>query len=232
MERAGKNISTRRQELTDQVVEALIDQVKTYGPGQQIPSEMELAGMHGVSRGTIREAIKILVSRNVLEIRRGKGTFVSDNPGISEDPWGLGFAKDVDAITPKLLELRCLIEPGVAALAAARANAEDYDELEKTCLLVEQKIRSGSNHSEADRQFHIAIAKATHNSIVATIVTQMFSIKQIDYIPEARKDQMSEMLNFTIEVHRGILNAIRCRDEGKAHEEMARHLTKMWNAHL
>ena len=66
---------------------------RQYKPGDRIPAEMELAEFLGVSRTTIREAVKILCSRNILEIRRGHGTFVCENPGLPADPFG---SKDMD----------------------------------------------------------------------------------------------------------------------------------------
>ena len=215
---------TRRRELTEQVVDALIARIKTYKPGERIPSEMELAKLEGVARGTIREAIKILVSRNVLEIKRGKGTFVTDNPGVSDDPWGLNFASDFNKVMGELVELRWVIEPSIAELAAQRATEEDVAELECTCEETEERIHKGLNHSEADQKFHIAISKATHNSIAEVVVRQMFTINRVDYIPDHLKDEMPERLAFTIEIHRQILNAIKAHDKDRAREAMMKHL--------
>lgn len=215
---------SRKRELTEQVTDALIERIKTYKPGERIPSEMELAELEGVARGTIREAIKTLVSRNILEIKRGKGTFVADNPGVSDDPWGLNFVSDVNTAMTELMELRWMIEPNVAALAAERATEEDIAELERICKETEDKIRAGINHSQSDQQFHIAISKAAHNSIAAVVVRQMFTINHVDYLPDYLKNKLPDRLSQTITLHRQILDAIKAHDADKAQAAMVRHL--------
>ena len=78
--------------------------------GTRLPAEQELAEKFGVSIRSIREAVKSLVSCNVLEVRRGVGTFVCSTPGISDDPLGLQFM-DLDVLYPDLLEIRSILEP-------------------------------------------------------------------------------------------------------------------------
>ena len=90
--------------------------------GSQIPPEQELMQTFDVSRITIREAIKTLVSRDVLEIRRGCGTFVSAVPGLSDDPLGLRFIAS-DDLNTYLFEARQILEPSVCRLAAQRGDA-------------------------------------------------------------------------------------------------------------
>lgn len=82
--------------LAEQVADYILKLIVDSGleAGAKLPNEFELAERTGVGRGTIREAVKILVSRNILEIRRGAGTYVSDRQGIVEDPLGLAFIKD------------------------------------------------------------------------------------------------------------------------------------------
>lgn len=217
----------KRKELTEEVIDSLVELIRELEPGDRIPSEMELAEREGVARGTIREAIRALVSRNVLEIKRGKGTFVADFPGISEDPWGVGFSSNIIVAKDEVLELRTILEPNIAALAAERATDEDIAEIERLCDETEDKIRKDINHSKSDREFHMAISRATHNNILTIIVKQMFTITSFDYIPEMHRDDMREMLDFTISIHRQVLDAITARDPGKASEAMARHLIRM-----
>src|SRR4030042_4252993 len=77
--------------------------------GDKLPNEVELAKLFGVSRPTIREAVKTLASKNIIEIIRGKGTFVTQNPGISSDPLGLAFIDDKNLLF-SLIEVRLIIE--------------------------------------------------------------------------------------------------------------------------
>ena len=96
---------------------------RQYKPGDRIPAEMELAEFLGVSRTTIREAVKILCSRNILEIRRGHGTFVCENPGLPADPFG---SKDMDEeqLKADIFEMSLLLEPELVRLAARKASDE------------------------------------------------------------------------------------------------------------
>ena len=101
--------------LTDKVADDIVRTIigRELKPGDKLPNEFELASKLGVGRSTVREAIKILVSRNVVEIRRGAGTFVSAHSGVSEDPLGLQFLDDCIRVATDLLQLRFLIEPRV-----------------------------------------------------------------------------------------------------------------------
>ena len=84
-------------------------------------------------RGTIREAVKLLVARNCLEIRRGKGTFVVEKPGQIEDPLGFAYVKDKITLAVDLMELRLQLEPWVAQLAAQRIEETEKDTLRQLC---------------------------------------------------------------------------------------------------
>lgn len=84
--------------------------------------------MFGVSRSTVREAIKLLIAENVVEIQRGKGTFVTLQPGLSKDPLGLEFANQ-KKLLDNLMETRMMIEPQIAYLAAQRATQANIDKL-------------------------------------------------------------------------------------------------------
>ena len=106
-----KNPESRRASLANDVANKLVTfiQENNYTPGTRIPSEFELAEHFKVGRGTIREAVKLLISRNVLEIRPAKGTFVCENPGITMDPLGLQFVQDKKKMIRDLLDLRVVL---------------------------------------------------------------------------------------------------------------------------
>ncbi len=80
------------QKVAEDIRQMILD--KDLKPGDKLPNEIELTATINVSRSTIREAIKILVSTNVLEVKRGRGTFVTDNPGVSKDPLGVEFMEE------------------------------------------------------------------------------------------------------------------------------------------
>lgn len=103
-------------------------------PGQKIPNEFELAEKFGVGRSTIREAVKGLVSRGILEVRRGAGTFVISTSSVSEDPLGLGKIEDKYKLALDLFDVRLMIEPEIAGLACRNADEEDLKS-SKGCVM-------------------------------------------------------------------------------------------------
>ena len=105
------------ERVADKLREMIIqDSLKT---GAKLPAEAELMERFGVSRSTVREAVKILQTEHIVDIRQGQGTFLCAMPGLASDPLGLRFA-DQEELIAQLLETRLLIEPSVAALAAVR----------------------------------------------------------------------------------------------------------------
>ena len=114
--------------------------------GEKIPNEFELAEKFGVGRSTIREAVKGLVSRGMLEVRRGSGTYVISTYPAEEDPLGLGRYDDKYQLALELFEVRLMIEPEIAAYAAKNASDEEIKELFELCDEVEKIYRSGENH--------------------------------------------------------------------------------------
>ena len=112
------NDHQRLPEIVAQNIKGMIIE-RSLNEGEKLPTESELTMNFNVSRSTIREAIKILIAENVVEIRHGRGTFIAKKTGITKDPLGLSFA-DRKMLLPNLLEARRLIEPNIAALAAQR----------------------------------------------------------------------------------------------------------------
>ena len=90
--------------------------------GDKLPNEFELAEKLNVSRGSVREAVKILVARNVLVLRRGKGTYIADNTGLIDDPFGFAYIEDQSRLAQELMEIRQQLEPWIAEEAAKKSN--------------------------------------------------------------------------------------------------------------
>ena len=153
---------------TAQKVKTMIIQ-REMKPGDRLPTEKELADLFGVSRSTLREAMKFLRAENVVVIRQGSGTFVSAGTGIGEDPLGLHFTNQ-EKLIQNLFETRMLIEPQIAGLACQRATPQDVRNLQ---LLVTEMDRSEVNSpasAELDVQFHTAVAECTHNEVLIRVV--------------------------------------------------------------
>lgn len=192
---------------------------KGYQPGQKLPTEYELSERMSVSRNTVREALRVLVSRNIVKIRQGSGTFVSSKNGVADDPLGFSLVEDRKKLVRDLLQVRCIIEPPIAALAAEHAQAGDLQILQKICKEVEHLIDHRKDFSRKDQEFHIQIAKCSHNVVMSKLIpvisegVSVFSseISQQEYVQ-------------TVKSHRRILQAIQDRSPVKAQQTMLFHL--------
>ena len=150
--------------------------------GERLPAEQELAHQFNVSIRSIREAVKSLVSCNILEVRRGVGTFVCSKPGISDDPLGFEFM-DLDMLYPDLMEVRLILEPEVFVLAAHRGTEKDFNKAAKILrdiqLLNEQLSHSQTAETgdqmfekfwQHDISFHCCFYRASRNEIANRIL--------------------------------------------------------------
>ena len=197
--------------------------------GSQIPTEQELMHTFDVSRITIREAIKTLVSQDVLEIRRGCGTFVSTIPGLSGDPLGLRLIQD-DNVSLHLFEARQILEPSICRLAALRAEDEDLVLLEKLAKDIDDldvQLRGKNTPpeviqaiTEKDVAFHTFLCRMSKNPvfdrmlpIVIRSVRQSYSLL-IPRITNAPR----------VSIHYAIYQAVSNRDGDEAYRLMTQHL--------
>ncbi len=206
------------KQAADKIV-ALINE-KKFQPGDKIPNEYELSSILGVSRSTVREAIKALVSRNVLCVRRGVGTFVSETPGFIDDPWGVDFIQDKVETARQLLDIRLFIEPELAALAAENASADDRELIMKACSAVEDAIFANRTHNPEDEAFHIAVAAASRNEVALSIMKQVFARS----IPMQAELSRNSLLKETIDTHSRIARAIMSGDKDLARSAMREHI--------
>lgn len=155
---------------TAQSIVKMIEEEERFSPGDKLPNENDLASELGVSRSTLREAIKILTTNGTLEIKRGKGTFVTSNIVINSED-----LNDIASGLDDLFEMRLMFEPDCAYLAAIRATDE---EIEAICFYgneVEKKILSGEDRTAEEQKFHESIANATHNSFVKQFMPIIFN---------------------------------------------------------
>ena len=153
----------KRAKLSEQTADRLYEWIveeRRYPPGSKLPNENELSG---ASRTTLREAISFLVAQGVLDIRRGKGTFVAESlPAPGMDLTALaGVRSRVRA--KDLFEMRLIFEPATVALACRRASDEELEQIRKKAERVERIAAEGGNWPLADQEFHWAIIKASHN---------------------------------------------------------------------
>ena len=165
-------MGTQTKTLAEQVADGIMNLIQEtpYKAGDKLPTEKELCESTGAGRNTVREALKILASRNVLEIRQGAGTFVSEKQGIPDDPLGFSMVNDHVKLTKDLLQVRIMLEPQIAALAAQCAKEHDIKELEEILEEMEAAMKKREDYSELDTKFHTKIAQCTHNIVMENLL--------------------------------------------------------------
>jgi GntR family transcriptional regulator, transcriptional repressor for pyruvate dehydrogenase complex len=206
------------------VVEDIIEKFKQdliHGelhPGQRLPSEGELAQQFGVGRGAIRESMKMLAAMGVVDIQRGDGTYVVDktSPTLLSP---LVFAILLESgMSTELLELRSLIQAGYCQLASHKATDRDYWHIEQAMQAWETYARLPDRDvdqlTRLDLDFHYAILEATHNPLVIKIGR---TVEEIFFA--SIRTTLSKMgaLEWGIEGHRQILDALKTKDDAKIH---------------
>lgn len=188
--------------------------------GQKIPNEFELAEKFGVGRSTVREAVKGLVSKGILEVRRGSGTFVISTYTLEDDPLGLSKFEDKFKLALELFDVRLMLEPEIASLACDYATEEEKKQLQQLCDEVEQVCKSGKNHIEKDIEFHTCIARCSKNRVVETLIP-VINTAVMTFANLTHRTLMQE----TIDTHRAITDAIIKGDSVGAKCAMIMHLT-------
>ena len=165
-------MGTQTKTLAEQVADGIMNLIQEtpYKAGDKLPTEKELCESTGAGRNTVREALKILASRNVLEIRQGAGTFVSEKQGIPDDPLGFSMVNDHVKLTRDLLQVRIMLEPQIAALAAQCAKENEIKELEEILEEMEAAMKKREDYSELDTKFHTKIAQCTHNIVMENLL--------------------------------------------------------------
>ena len=205
------------QQVIDRLTYAMI--YKELRPGDKLPTEMELAASFGVGRNSIREAIKILVSFGVLDIRRPEGTFVAN--GFSDkmiNPLLYGIILDQSDSIDSLKELREWVDLGILELAMEKAEPEDIFQLEEQLNKLLTEIGGGDAHQIfiADDEFHEAISTAAHNSLLGQISKLVRTLTS-----EMRMTTIRNMIklgkgNELKKAHQDLFNIIECKNDSSA----------------
>ena len=208
------------QQVASRVMASIIS--GKYKPGERLPSERDLAAAFKVSRPTIREAMISLEIRGLAESRHGSGIYVSDSPPTAE---GGG---DLDIGAFELTEARRLFEGEAAALAATTIGEEGLGEMERIVAeMVDENTRRQQDWT-ADRRFHVAIARATRNTAIATVIENLLDMRHksplcIHMLERARRVGVQPRVS----EHRRILDALRKHDPKAARSAMRDHLARV-----
>lgn len=209
------------QEVADKLSRAIAS--GKYAIGDRLPPERELAVAHNVSRPTIREAMIALELDGLIEVRMGSGVFVIAVRPIGANP----VVMDVGPF--ELTEARLAFEAEVAALAATLITDEELGELE--LLLAEMERGDCDADAEtADRQFHQAIADATRNGAMSTVVESLWAIHgRSPQCVRVFEKMRAKGYRPVISEHRAIVDALRAHDAGAARNAMRDHLKRVLN---
>ena len=223
-------VRTRR--TFEEAAEQIADGVRggTLRVGDRLPGERALAAQMEISRPTLREAIKVLVTAGVLEVRRGvdAGMFVATDvvpADLVRERADLRLSE-----VASVLEARRLVEPGVARLASRRASEADLEALERSIEAMRHIVAAGYGPGDEDRflqldvQFHLALARAAGNPTVERLMRMLFRELEI-----ARDMAMHEPLvpEWTIGIHEETLAAVTDGDEERLDEVMDRHIGRL-----
>jgi len=199
-------------------IERLI--VKKLKPGDKLPSERELAEMLQVSRSSIRDAIRGLELVGLVEPRQGAGTIVREPSQSSLNPFGNALERRQELVG-ELLDFRKMLEPPLAARAAAHATPEEISEMEEILQRQEEKQERGEAAIAEDAEFHYSVALASGNSVV---------LKVLDILMDLLRDTRERSLQVegraqkSLAGHRRILAAIKRHDAESAKSAMRRHI--------
>jgi len=215
----------RRNKVYEEVARRLEQFIaERMKPGDMLPPERELAESFGVSRSSIRDAIRRLELVGMVEPRQGSGTIVRE---LSADalinPLTTVLVQKRKLVV-ELLDVRKMLEPPLAARAATHAAAADVAEMEDILVRQGEKLRQGDAAIEEDNEFHYAIAMASDNSVVLKVLDVL-----MDLLRETRERalQVEGRPQKSIAGHRRILTAIKRHDPVAAELAMRRHIEEV-----
>lgn len=215
------------EEVADRIRVLLLD--GTFPPGQPLPSERHLAEQFGVSRGSIRDALRTLETIGLLETRHGQGTFPHE---LSVDrlvaPLASVMAYRAD-LQDELLDVRRMFEPAVARVAAVRATEEDLADLQRILDTQREKLKAGQSAIAEDTAFHAILARATRNRVVMSIMATLN-----DLLVESRTQSLKQRGRpaRSMDGHEAVVAALRRHDVEGASEAMYNHIDQIANLHV
>ena len=215
--------AVRRAKLHEQIVGQVRDLIAAgrLNHGDRLPPERELAEIFNVSRHSVREAIRVMEHQGLVQSRPGSGTFVvvGDETGLV-DILAMAIHREKDKLT-EIFELRRLIEPQIAGLAAENASPDDLGRLRQAYEAHRRRLDDEIEAAKGDHAFHLALAAASGNSILIKVVElldDLLAHSRAEFSQSVRRRQLSA------EGHAEILRAVVAGDAEMARVAMTRHL--------
>ncbi|MBC7872174.1 MAG: FadR family transcriptional regulator [Chitinophagaceae bacterium] len=229
--------TVHREAISDQITERILSLIRKHQlrPGDRLPPERELALLMGVSRATVREALRSLAMMNVVELKHGSGTFVTSlEPQLLVENFALVFSLTDNSFL-QLIEAREVIEPGATALAAQRVTDEEIIQLEDILRRSWECLHNNpADFAQLDIEFHVKTAEFSRNVLLTRImqaIAQM-SIASSQRTAGEHHDVRIKRVERATRMHQGILDAIKARDPELARQRMFEHLLSVKNTLL
>ena len=212
---------THRRTLAETTAEEIKSMIQRngYEPGQKLPTEKEMTDALGVGRNTLRESLRILQSHNIVTIRQGSGTYISEKYGVPDDPFGFELFPDHDKLNKDILEILVMMEPEVTAMAAEHRTDKDITRMETVLRIMSQKVDQNVECLEEECMFYETIAQASHNIVMERMTPLM--TRGIRYFAStlSPKDFVYGVRNYY-----NVLDGIRHKKASEARTAMSYHL--------
>jgi GntR family transcriptional repressor for pyruvate dehydrogenase complex len=205
------------QELERLIIESRL------GPGERLPSERELAAQFGVSRTVVREAVRALAAKRLVDVSVGRGTVVrAPSPESAGESMKLLLMMQAgDAGVDKVSEIRHVIENEIAYLAAARRTEDDVRTLEGILHQMRRHVDAPEVYITSDVEFHAALARATQNELFVIVLDSLVEIMIEVRLLTLRVPGIARL---ALDYHERILEAVRAGDPDAARAVMDKHM--------
>ena len=211
--------------IADRLAELIVH--GRFAPGDKLPSELELSAELNVSRTTLREALRILATRGLVEVRRGVGTFVTQSRNIHAD-YDVLKIQNTNVNTKDLYEMRLMFEPQAAYYAALRARDEELEEIFRFGALNERMIRNQDPlWDDTEQKFHNSIASATHNPFITALLPIFNRAIHHGILLANEAPEVAEM---TLRDHRVVMEYLKDRNPEGAKTAMQLHMINTMRA--
>ena len=220
-----QNLKIERKRLGDQIIERIMQMIGNgeLKTGDMLPSETELMKQFGVGRSSLREAIGALSLMGVLDVHPGRGTrVIASSDTFLRKPleWSATVRNDT---IEELIEARIVIEEAVAGVSALKATDKDIMELETITERIDEVKKNKKKTPQLDVQFHLAIANASHNSVLIRTVLELRHLMRTWMDQNATYVSNEDMEQLMIQ-HKEIIKAIRNRDVDRARCAARNHI--------
>lgn len=197
-------------------------------PGDKLPPERSLASTFGVSRNSVRTAIRTLADQGVLESRHGDGTYVCSSETDFLEKALLSAVDSECAIFDEVMEFRRIMEPAIARLAARRRTLEQLNELKIIVCDQQRRLLMEKGDGDLDARFHQCLARCTGNSLLATTMQRLNTVYQPGRTADLRSEEWRQL---SISSHLRIIDAVERQDEEACEQELRHHLGTVSERH-